>query len=83
MAGGNVDGEKVRRAQARGQEIRAELVALLSDGSAGAAELLPLIQTPDVSLSEVAFQLDRLTEEGETVGKQGGSYQLTIKKDGS
>ena len=75
-------GEELRKAQARGEGIREELMALLRGGPAGAADLLPLIEVPDVSLSEVAFQLDRLAEEGETVGKQGDTYQLRIEKDG-
>lgn len=69
-------GEEVHRARARGECIRAELLTLLGDGPAAAADLLPQIETPDVSLSEVAFQLGRLGEEGQTVGEQGSVYRL-------
>lgn len=70
------DAEEQRRATARGERIRAELVTHLGDGPAGAADLLPQIETPDVSISEVAFQLVRLAEEGRAVGEQGESFRL-------
>jgi hypothetical protein len=75
--GGNVVEEwKEQRAQARGEEIRAELKVRLSTGEAqSAAALYP--QMPNhVSLSEVAFQLERLTDEGETTGEVGGVYRI-------
>lgn len=72
MAGGKDD-----RARARGVDIRAELLTKLRTGGGkqSAADLHP--QLPhDVSLSEVAFQLDRLADEGQTVGEFGGVYRL-------
>ncbi|HEX3241124.1 MAG TPA: hypothetical protein VHR18_13440 [Solirubrobacterales bacterium] len=65
-----------RRARARGEGIRDELLARLEDGPQTAAALLPQIGVSDVSLSEVAFQLDRLADERRTVGEQGAEYRL-------
>jgi hypothetical protein len=71
MAGGKED-----HARARGEGLRAELLAKLrTDGPQSAAELDPKLPS-DVSLSEVAFQLDRLAVEGQTVGEVGGVYRL-------
>jgi hypothetical protein len=70
------DFEARRRATARGEKIRAALIAALRGrGPASAADLHPLMPT-EISLSEVAFQLDRLREEGLTEGGQGGPYRL-------
>ena len=72
MGGGRED-----QARARGESIRAELLTQLkAGGSQEAAGLLPQIETPAVSVSEVAFQLDRLADEGEVVGRQGECYRL-------
>ncbi len=67
---------KSRQATARGEGIRAELLAKLTTGGPqSAADLYP--QTPtDVSLSEVAFQLARLVEDGKASGEVGGVYRL-------
>ena len=71
MAGGKED-----RARARGEIIRAELLAKLrTGGPQAAADLQPQLPR-DVSLSEIAFQLDRLADEGQTVGEVGGVYRL-------
>ncbi len=68
---------KADRARERGEGIRARLLAnLKAGGPKTAADLLPLIDTPDVSLSEVAFQLDRLADEGRAVGDPGDAYRL-------
>lgn len=68
--------ERAQQAQARGKGLRAEIKARLgSEGARSAADLLP--QMPkDVSLAEVAFQLERLTDEGQVVGEAGGPYSL-------
>jgi hypothetical protein len=63
---------KVDRARARGEAIRAELMAhLTAGGPQDPADLLPSIETPNVSLPEVGFQLDRLVDDG-TVGRGRG-----------
>lgn len=68
---------RAERARERGEGIRAQLLAKLKTGGPQtAADLLPLDEMRDVSLSEVAFQLDRLAEEGRAVGEPGGSYRL-------
>lgn len=69
-------GEREQQAQARGEGLRAEIRTRLgTEGARSAAELL--LQMPnDVSLAEVAFQLERLVEEGEVVGEAGGPYSL-------
>jgi hypothetical protein len=68
--------EDQSRATARGEGIRAALRAKLrEDGPQSAADVHPHLP-PDVSLSEVAFQLDRLADEGTAVGKVGGVYRL-------
>jgi|GEM_PF-3191162 len=63
----NDEAERARRAQlatARGIGLRTEIVSLLqSGGPQTAADLLPQLRTEDLALSEVSFQLDRLTEE--------------------
>ena len=70
MAGG-----KEGRARARGERIRAELLPKLrTNGPQSAADLHPQFPA-DVSLSEIAFQLDRLADEGQTVGEVGGVYR--------
>ena len=71
-----MDQEMAQRATARGERLRAELLRRLRSGPQPAAALLPQIEIADVTLSEVAFQLDRLAEEGLTVGEQGGPYRL-------
>lgn len=70
------DAEAQRQAKARGEALRAELLAMLGAGPQTAAELLPQVATDNVSLSEVAFQLDRLEDEGRTLGAQGEPYRL-------
>lgn len=68
---------RAEQATLRGERLRSELVQRLKkDGPRSAVELLPQVDTPNVSLSEVAFQLDRLAGEGRTVGEQGGPYRL-------
>lgn len=68
--------QRAQRAQARGEGLRIEIKARLRDGGAqSAADLLPHM-LEDVSLAEVAFQLERLAEEGEATGEVGGSYSL-------
>ncbi len=71
-----MDQEMARRATARGEQLRAELLTRLRSGPQPAAALLSQLEVSDVTLSEVAFQLDRLAEEGRTVGEQGGPYRL-------
>lgn len=71
-----MDQEMARRATARGERLRAELLTRLRGGPQTAVELLEQIEPADVTLSEVAFQLGRLAEEGRTVGEQGGPYRL-------
>ena len=70
MAGG-----KEERARARGEGIRAELLARLSTGGPQSAVDLQPQLPQDVSLSEVAFQLARLTDEGKVNGETGGIYR--------
>jgi hypothetical protein len=68
--------EDQNRATKRGEDIRAALRAKLrEDGPKSAADLHSHLR-PDVSLSEVAFQLDRLADEGTAVGKVGSAYRL-------
>jgi hypothetical protein len=68
-------GTKERQATARGESVRADLLAKLrSGGPQSAADLHPQLGR-DVSLSEVAFQLERLTEETKTDGKAGDIYR--------
>ena len=72
--------ERKLQAQARGEGIRAEIVARLEDeGARSAADLLAHMPK-DVSLAEVAFQLERLVEEGETVGEAGSLYWLARRR---
>ena len=73
------DGAQGRReaeATARGERIRAELMERLrTGGPQSATDLDP--QTPsDVSASEVAFQLERLADEGQITGEVGGVYRI-------
>ena len=69
--------ERREQAKARGEALRAEITAMLeNEGPQRAADLLPHLPE-DVSLAEVDFQLERLTEEGETVGEPDGPYSLT------
>lgn len=73
------DSEEARREQeatARGERIRAELLAKLRAGGPQSALDLSAQVHKDVSLSEVAFQLERLADEGQTVGEVGGLYRL-------
>jgi predicted transcriptional regulator len=67
--------EDQARATARGEQVRADLLAKLEDGPQSAADLHPHTAA-DVSLSEVAFQLTRLTDERKTLGTPGGVYRL-------
>jgi hypothetical protein len=68
--------EDQERATARGAGIRDALTAKLREtGPQSAADLHPHFPR-DVSLSEVAFQLCRLTDERKTVGEPGGVYRL-------
>jgi hypothetical protein len=61
----------------RGKAIRSELTETLAkDGPQTASALLPQIETPGISLPEVAFQLQRLAEEGKADGEVGGAYHL-------
>lgn len=70
-------GTKERRATARGESVRAELAAKLrAGGPQSAADLYPQVAR-HVSLSEVAFQLDRLAEEKRAAGETGGVYSPT------
>lgn len=64
-------------AAARGKAIRSKLTERLAKGgpqTAGA--LLPQLETPGISLAEVAFQLQRLAEEDKVDGEIGGAYHL-------
>jgi hypothetical protein len=80
MYEGSDDAERAARAERareRGEGIRAQLLAKLkAGGPQTAADLLPQIERRDVSMSEVAFQLVRLAEEGRAVGEPGGAYRL-------
>lgn len=68
--------EDQQRATRRGEGIRDALRAKLrEDGPQTAADLHPHFPG-DVSPSEVAFQLDRLADEGTAVGEVGGVYSL-------
>ena len=66
-----MDQAMAQRAKARGERLRDELLTRLRSGPQTAVALLPQLEVPDVTLSEVAFQLERLNEEGRTVGAQG------------
>jgi hypothetical protein len=67
---------KAQLATERGIGLRTEIVSLLqSGGPQTAADLLSQLRTERPSLSEVTFQLDRLTEEGKTDGKAGDAYR--------
>lgn len=71
------DNEREQQAQARGEGLRAEIGERLRiEGPQTAPDLLPHLPK-DVSLAEVAFQLERLVEEGEAIGKTDGPYSLT------
>ena len=60
--GAEVDeGDKARRATERGEQLRSELVECLRAGPQAAEELQPQLKIPDVSLSEVIFQLEHMT----------------------
>lgn len=68
-------GQNRERATERGERLRARLLELLREGGPQhAAELIPQMDR-DVFLSEVAFQLERLAEEGKATGEQGGVYR--------
>lgn len=71
-----VDEGAARRATLRGEQLRAELLAHLRSGPQTAVALLPQLEVPGVSLSEVSFQLTRLAEEGRTAGERGRPYRL-------
>jgi hypothetical protein len=69
-------GERKQQAQARGEGLRAQIKTRLgNEGARSAVDLLPHMPK-DVSLAEVAFQLERLAEEGEAVGEAGDPYSL-------
>lgn len=62
-------------AAARGESIRSQLTeSLTRDGPQTASALLRQIKTPGISLSEIAFQLQRLREEGKVAGAVGDDY---------
>lgn len=70
-------GRKEQLAQARGESVRVELLAKLrTGGPQSAADLYPQV-AGHVSLSEVAFQLERLADEKRAAGEPGGVYSLT------
>ena len=71
-------GEKERRAMARGEQIRGELLRLLETKPQAAIDLRPQLDPSlDVSQPEVVFQLQRLQEEGDLVTRgQDGVYRL-------
>lgn len=69
------DYESRERATARGERIRAVLLAKLHEDGPATATALARFMPPEISLSEVAFQLDRLAEEGKAVGEQGSEYR--------
>jgi hypothetical protein len=55
--------------------VRARLVeSLRSGGAATPQELLPEIEIADLSLSEIIFQLGRLTEEARVVAASDGAF---------
>lgn len=68
--------ERAAEARARGTKIREDLIALLRRGGPQPATMLYAQIEGDVSLSEVAFQLERLAEEGQADGEPDGIYQL-------
>ena len=69
--------DRHEEAAARGKAIRSELTEKLAKGGPQTASaLLPQMDTPDISLAEVAFQLQRLAEEGGADGEVGGTYHL-------
>ncbi|HUC00326.1 MAG TPA: hypothetical protein VMS11_10910 [Solirubrobacterales bacterium] len=62
-------------ATTRGEQIRSQLIEMLTvDGPQTAGTLLPRVETPGISLSEIAFQLQRLCEEGKAIGAVGDTY---------
>jgi hypothetical protein len=66
---------KRRDARERGENLRAELIAMLREGPKTVTELIP--RKPEgVSTSEIAFQLERLAEDGRVVGGEDGPYRL-------
>lgn len=69
------DYESRRRAAARGQRIRAVLLAKLREDGPASAATLAKFMPPEVSLTEVAFQLGRLAEVGTVAGEPGGEYR--------
>lgn len=76
QSGGENEREKQAKAAARGTGIREEIRARLrGEGPQEAADLLPHLPG-DVTLSEVAFQLVRMSEEGDAEGAVGGPYRL-------
>jgi hypothetical protein len=67
--------EDQKRARERSERVRSELTAKLRTGGPQSAAD-PHSQMPgDIALSQVAFQLYRLANEGETVG-EGGVFRL-------
>lgn len=68
--------KRAAEARARGVRIRAELVAILKESGPQAATMLYAQIEGDVSLPEVAFQLERLAEEGQASGEPDGLYEL-------
>lgn len=69
--------ENARRATARGERLRTELVEHLRRQPQTAEALLPQLKTPELSLSEVVFQLGRLEEELRAAGDRDGVYRLS------
>jgi hypothetical protein len=67
--------EQIQRATERGEGLRRKLLSLLEEDGEQSAALLVRQLPPDVSLSEVAFQLCRLAEEGQVEGEVGGYYR--------
>lgn len=77
VSGDETRTRKHEEAAARGQRIRDDLLQRLrTDGPQAAADLHPEMDR-EVSLSEVAFQLNRLAEEGRIAGEVGGVYAPT------
>jgi len=74
--------ENARRATARGEQLRTELVERLRRQPQTAEELLPQLKTPGLSLSEVVFQLGRLEEEHRAAGDRVGVYRLSSGRSG-
>lgn len=68
--------QRAAQARARGARIRADLIAKLQAGGPQPATMLYAQIDCDASLAEIAFQLERLVEEGQAVGEPDGAYEL-------